>query len=825
MGHAPPPGMKNLPSLTLAFVTAFSPQAWAGALNPGCMAGDPFACLEGEPTVPSATRACSLGQSRGCLVVAKLKPTEALTWVDKACKLGDPVGCYETGLRLVDAKRPDTARAFVALYLSCRQGHGPACTLVGTMHADGKGTAKDPTRAAMAFRNGCERQDAPGCLLLGKMMTKPAESAAAFDLGCRLKSTEACTQLEALTRQGVKPSAKLAEIADPLVEAEKILRRQKGSRNPVAFVEVDRCPREAHELACVNGDLAVCQQAADLQQNGGDGAAAYCMKKQACERGDGHACEQLGTALVGSGLPTAARVALGWFEKGCQRGSAAGCEGAVRLVEFLERSSTPNQRATRELELRVKGCSYDDLGDCSLVYTALLSKIPDASLTQRAWITLGRWCEREPRNGSACSAVAARREAIVLERGCSGGNAASCRAAAELLPDPVRQSVLLSKACTLGDCEGCVTGMTVEGAKPAEIAARQTQAAKVCAAECQATPADTLEPRACVSAVKATAQLGGAQKALLLAEGQCKRGFTCKAVGELWFANENLTAEDDARLTALMERACADKRPGTCAAISGLAQVKPARAACRDGSLDACLRWGESLNEAAVALPQTADAWGRACKLGSSLGCVREWAALSAAHNDPKAVEQAHLKASAACENGEIAICIELANQLKFHSQEPLAVEELKAIAGKVTTSLGARCDEGDVEACEDAANFFQFKKELDGETRARGFIVKACDHGAGGRCVDLAEQRIRVKDYAGAADFGARGCAAGSTAGCRIVVKHRLELTDAARVKADRSLGIACGKKVADACGLAADVGVKTVVEAAAGPAPMTRN
>lgn len=804
--------MKIIPVLALGCVAAFSPQAWAQALSPDCKAGDPFACLEGEPTVASATRACALGQSRGCLVVAKLKPAEALTWFDKACTMGDAVGCYETGLRLTEAKKPDTARAFVVLYLSCRQGHGPACTLAGTMHADGNGTAKDPQRAAMAFQNGCERRDPTACLLLGKRMTRPVDSATAYELGCRLKSTEACTQLDALTKQGVKPAARLAVLTDPLVEKERLLRSQPGGRNPVAFVEVARCQRETQEPACVNGDLAVCQRASELQQNGGDGAAAYCMKKQACDRGDGYACEQLGTAIEGSGLPAAAKVALGWFEKGCQRGSAAGCENAIRLIDFVEGAVTPNQRATRKLELRVKGCSYGDLGDCALVYTALASKIPDAALTQRAWVTLGRWCELEPRDGSTCSAVEARRKAFVMERECQAGTAASCRVASKLLPDPVRETALLSKACALGDCESCV-------------ATNEASAAKVCAAECKAALADKLEPKACSSAVIATAHVGGEKKALLLAEEQCKRGFTCNAVGELWLATENLTEADDARLTALMQRACADKVQGTCAAPAELARVKPARAACKGGSLDDCMRWGDALKLAALASPQSADAWGRACKLGSNLGCVRQWAALTAAQKDPKAIEQAHLKASAACENGEIAICIELANQLKFRPQDPLAVEELKAVATKITDTLGAQCDEGVAESCETAANFLQFKKELDGEARARAFIVKACDHGAGGRCVELGEQRARVKDFAGAADFGARGCAAGSMVGCRMLVKHRLELTDAARVKADRSLGIACGKKIADACGLAADAGVATVVEAATKATPMTQN
>ncbi len=804
--------MRALPGVTLLLLIAFSPQSRADALNPSCKAGDPFSCLDGAPSMAGATRACTLGQPKGCMVAAGLlmssktpKPGEAITWFDKACTLGEPLGCYELGLLLTDVKgkRLDYPRAFVVLYRSCRQGYGPACTMVGALHADGLGTAKDATRAAMAFRNGCERKDPKACVLLGQLLVKPIDAASAFQQACQLKDADGCARLEALAKTGVKPTPKLAPLKDPMIEKEKTARSLPGGRNPVAFVEVKAC--KAVEPACVSGDLAVCQVSADLQENGGDGAAAFCMKRQACDRGDGFACDQLGFAFEGGGLPTSPKTALAWYEKGCSRGSASSCASAVRLIDFVEATSTPNERATRKLDLWVKGCGLDDAGDCALVYTALLTRIPEADLVHRAWVTLGRWCEKDTRQGPACAAVDDRRKAIVLERECQAGKALSCSAAAALFSDLPRQLSLLGKACTLGDCDSCVARHGLDSSKANLLAAAQ-----VCPAQCKTAAVDQPEPKACAAGLKALTDLGGVaneRKALGFAEAHCKRGLSCAPLAEVWVMSEGLPAADDARIAALLERACADKKPGTCQAPTELAQIKPARALCKQGKVEGCLRLGEQLKASSVAQSQTTEAWTRACSLGSNLGCVRQWAATRA--------DVPHQKASRACEAGEIDICIELANHLKFRPDDAVAIEELKAVGEKVTTTLGGQCDSGSAEACEAAANFLQFKKELNGEARAKEFIQKACDHGSAARCLELAEQDVKVKDFAGAAELGARACAAGSTAGCRLMSKHRSELSATVRVEADRALGVACGKKVAEACALATDAGVPMVIEA----------
>jgi TPR repeat protein len=767
----------------------------------------------------------------GGLMLEGNRPAKALTFFDKACALGDPGGCYEAGKLLSDAKgkQVDYPRAFVVLYRSCRQGYGRACTVVGALHREGTGTAKDATRAAIAYRNGCERKDPDACVRLGGLLVKPVDAASAFRQACQLGRYDGCVQLELLSKKGVKPAPELKPLLDPMVETEKVLRALPGGRNPSPFVEVAACRKTALEPSCVSGDLAVCQQAADLQENGGDGAAAYCMRRTACERGDGFACEQLGAAHQGGGLASSPAVALGWYEKGCLGGSATSCASAERLIETVESTSTPNQRATRRLDLTVRGCALEDSGGCSLVYKGLLSKVADPTLAQRAWVTLGRWCEKEKRDGPACTVIADRRKAIVLEHGCQTGSAVACREAAGLFPDPLRESALLGKACAMGDCESCIGRKTVEGVKLADARASQQQAAKVCPAECRAAAANGAEPRACSLGVRAMTELGGPdneRKAIGFAEEQCKRGFTCGQLAELFVVAEHLTPADEKRMGAVLDRACADGKPETCQARAELANVKPARELCSRGELDGCLKLGELLKLSNVELPQISMAWERACKLGSNLGCVRHWASLQTAMSrDSKAIEESHQKAASACDSGDLAICIELANHLKFRSKDPDAIKELKEVGERVVASLDAQCDLGDSVSCETAATFLQFKTELGGEARAKGFLRKACDHGATARCLDIAEEGSKDRNYPVATQYGGKACIAGSAAGCRLLVKHRLELTQELQMETDRALGVACGRRVTEACEIAADSGIPLRIESPAAPIPISKN
>ena len=88
-----------------------------------------------------------------------------------------------------------------------------------------------------------------------------------------------------------------------------------------------------------------------------------------------------------------------------------------------------------------------------------------------------------------------------------------------------------------------------------------------------------------------------------------------------------------------------------------------------------------------------------------------------------------------------------------------------------------------------------------------------------------IAEQGAKDKDFATAGQYGSKACLAGSPAGCRMVVKYRRELTGDLLVEADRALGLACGKKVVDACALASDSGVPVRIESPAAATPIVKN
>lgn len=470
--------------------------------------------------------------------------------------------------------------------------------------------------------------------------------------------------------------------------------------------------------------------------------------------------------------------------------------------------------------MSVRGCALGNAGACTLVYSALGSPIAAPSLADRAWITLGLHCEK---GGPACARVDQRREAIFFERACHRGDGSACREAAGQLPDPERQARLLARACSLGDCESCVGGKTVEGLQLAEQRGSLARAAATCPAECRAAVSPGPEPKACRLGLRALTSLGGSaneRKALAVAEAQCRRGFTCDVLAQLFVVSALLTPADEKRVGAVLASGCRSQRPGTCAAPIELAQVKPARAKCRAGDVDACVKLGEQLTLSSVELPQIGAAWARGCKLGSNLACVRHWAALvSASSHDQAAIDVSHQKAAAACEGGDLQICIELANHLEFRAAD---LAEFEGVAQRVVEQLGSRCSAGNGESCERAATFLQFKKQLDGEARAKDFLRQACEHGQAARCVELAEEKVKQKLFVSAAQLGAKGCEAGSPTGCQIFARYRLELTPDALAAGDRALGLACGKNVEGACALAADEGITTTIVAPERPIPV---
>ncbi len=106
------------------------------------------ACRNGNP------RACvSLGRMMESGASARADVNGAAMMYDTACMAGEREGCFEHGRVL--SNRGELRRASELLNQACREGHAPACEMLGLMAQQGRGMAMNPRRAQKLFRRAC----------------------------------------------------------------------------------------------------------------------------------------------------------------------------------------------------------------------------------------------------------------------------------------------------------------------------------------------------------------------------------------------------------------------------------------------------------------------------------------------------------------------------------------------------------------------------------------------------------------------------------------------------------------------------------------------
>jgi TonB family protein len=142
------------------------------AFSEGCNRGDAGAC----------ERACDRGASRACLILGRLLDSgDAKNGVrieasyQKACELGDGIGCAWAG-----QKARDALRAVDYMRHGCELGNGMACAGLGNLHNQGRGVPKDMNAAARFYGLACEKGHRRACRSMGAFLSRGGIEAESF---------------------------------------------------------------------------------------------------------------------------------------------------------------------------------------------------------------------------------------------------------------------------------------------------------------------------------------------------------------------------------------------------------------------------------------------------------------------------------------------------------------------------------------------------------------------------------------------------------------------------------------------------------------------
>ena len=216
---------RDLPSAGRNKCNARAPAACAVR----CSAGDADACQRLADAMKGAmpdcaskiwSLACARDQLTSCRSYAEARLAGGAALDDvaallrKACDGSNARACTVLGRGLSDDERIDNdTDALSVLERGCDLGDGGSCTFAGQLHAGGRGTGVDRTKAADLARRGCELGASRGCIDLSSHFFQgrgvPRDELQArnlLDKICRLDADpdagDACFQLAVITTGG-----------------------------------------------------------------------------------------------------------------------------------------------------------------------------------------------------------------------------------------------------------------------------------------------------------------------------------------------------------------------------------------------------------------------------------------------------------------------------------------------------------------------------------------------------------------------------------------------------------------------------------------------
>jgi TPR repeat protein len=219
-------------------------------------------------------------------------------------------------------------------YQGCNDWNdGRACTNIGIMYAQGRGVAKDETKAVEFYEKGCKYNDPAGCLALGIALLSgtgvakdPAKAAQAFEKACDRSDLRGCADLGFLliTGQGVaKDEAKAVQLFQKACDGGNAT----GCNNIYGY----------HATACQAGDAERCLEGArwaqaklkkaDLPEGVQfDQGSVARLLQTACDGGKAQGCVDLGAMYSkGDGVVQDKAKAAELSQKACNLGLTTAC--------------------------------------------------------------------------------------------------------------------------------------------------------------------------------------------------------------------------------------------------------------------------------------------------------------------------------------------------------------------------------------------------------------------------------------------------------------------------------------------------------------------
>jgi len=299
------------------------------------------------------------------------------------CTRGDPSSCFELGKLYGNGRgvAKDESRAVSLYQKACDAAYVPACVSLAFALRSGKVAPKDESRAAGLFKKACESGNESGCNGLGLMaehggggVTKDESQALAlFKKACDAGVAAGCSNLGGLYAKGKGVERD---------EARAVELWKQGCEGGHAW----GCAELGHAYAKAKGVSRDDGQAASFAKKGCDGGAtvgcttlgeltlagrgvprdelrAAALFRQACDEGGGGGCANLGELFAdGRGVKKDVADAAALFKQSCSIGSEQGC---VDLGFAHEKGIGLAASRSSAMSLYRRGCKNDYAWACA----------------------------------------------------------------------------------------------------------------------------------------------------------------------------------------------------------------------------------------------------------------------------------------------------------------------------------------------------------------------------------------------------------------------------------------------------------------------------
>jgi TPR repeat protein/tRNA A-37 threonylcarbamoyl transferase component Bud32 len=439
-----------------------------------CRAGDAFGCVGRAAAIngfrappgtnvdalqvpPSLRARCDQADGEACALLgwfeesAKHAGVRALD--QKACDLGDPMGCNNLGVAYVAAiDGPAKPADALALFdRACAAGDPVGCNNVGALRSGLRYVVRDGARGDRVFKLRCHRAFGIGCAGWGEGIdvwpNGPKDlhgAAVSFQKACEMGLSTACVNLGALVflGQGTTKDHKRAQelFATACDDGEAGACGENASIYLLETREVPRDPSKAFPLmkmACDAGELDACANVHQMVSEGigvrADPEGGARGLRELCERRK-VGCKSLADAyLDGVGVTKDEKKGRELLAAVCDDGRGQGCDEYGMLWSLGAGGDKDPSRAN---DIWRAACDNDDLESC----VRLAYRYAD-----------GRFVQKD-----------LARAAQLLDKGCSMGSARACNGLGQaylngdgVARDEKRGAALVRASCDDGYMPGC----------------------------------------------------------------------------------------------------------------------------------------------------------------------------------------------------------------------------------------------------------------------------------------------------------------------------------------------------------------------------------